>query len=55
MIRKLVLTGIVAALLPAQATAQDSDRKYVAGIRSTPPSATSLRTGRKARTCRGSS
>lgn len=34
MVRNLVLIAIMAAMLPTQATAQQDDRKYVAGIRS---------------------
>jgi hypothetical protein len=34
MVRRLVLIGILAAMVPAQAAAQDRDRKYVIGIRS---------------------
>jgi hypothetical protein len=34
MVRQLVLIGILAAMVPAQAAAQDRDRKYVIGIRS---------------------
>ncbi len=34
MIRNLVLTGVLAAMLPMQAAAQERDRKYIVGIRS---------------------
>lgn len=34
MVRNLVLLGILAAMLPTQAAAQEGDRKYVVGIRS---------------------
>ncbi len=34
MVRNLVLIGVLAAMLPTQAAAQQQDRKYVAGIRS---------------------
>lgn len=34
MVKQLVLLGVLAAMLPTQAAAQDADRKYVVGIRS---------------------